>query len=114
MKSKKVLYVAVFLFFVIFSLSIYMHFTTINTPVPESSVKNLEMQQKQNAVKLDSIELLKEKKTNLIGEKQKDLYEDIMKAKQNNTYYEKLKENIGNTNDADSLARLLTGRYTER
>ena len=49
-----------------------------------------------------------------IAEAEQLFYGDVAKAKENNTYYEDIKKNIRNTDDADSLARQLAKRYSER
>ena len=77
----------------------------------EEQAAELQLLKEQNLAKADSIDILKKKKIITVTEKEESFYEDVTKAQKNNMYYEDIKRNIGNTDDADSLAREFTKRY---
>lgn len=115
MKDKIVFYAFGVLILIILVLNIQMYFLKreLNTAL-ETQIEELERLKEQNIKRLDSITLLEKKKIAAIDEKEKMLYDNIARAKENNMRYEQIKKNIGNINDADSLARQLTNRYAER
>lgn len=115
MKDKAIVYVVGILIIILLVQNIQMYLLKkkANSVLLEQ-ITEFELLKEQNLAKLDSIELLKNNKVAVIAEKEKSLYGNVAKAKENNIRYEKIKENISNTNDADSLARQLTNRYSKR
>lgn len=115
MKDKAIVYVVGILIIILLVQNIQMYLLKkkANSVLLEQ-ITEFELLKEQNLAKLDSIELLKNNKVAVIAEKEKLLYGNVAKAKENNIRYEKIKENISNTNDADSLARQLTNRYSKR
>ena len=115
MKDKAIVYVVGILIVILLVQNIQMYLLKkkANSALLEQ-ITEFELLKEQNLAKSDSIELLKNKKVAVIAEKEKSLYGDVAKAKENNIRYERIKENISNTNDADSLARQLTKRYSKR
>ncbi|THF47301.1 hypothetical protein E6C50_17195 [Flavobacterium supellecticarium] len=115
MRDKVLFYAFGILILIILGLNIRMYFLKKELNVVlQQQIDELELLKEQNVTKLDSIELLKKKQLTLIAENEKSLYEEIVWAKENNMRYEQIKKNIRNSNDADSLARQLTKRYSER
>lgn len=115
MKDKVLFYAVVILMVVIVAQSIHTYLLIKKIDAAqEKQYDELERLKINNLSKSDSIEVLKVKKETLIAQKQKLLYDDINRATQNNIRYEQIKKYIGNTNDADSLARQLTERYYKR
>lgn len=100
---------------IVFVLGIQIYFMKIKmNMVFEEQAAELQLLKEQNLAKADSIDVLKRKKIITVAEKEKSFYDDITKAQKNNMHYEDIKRNIGNTDDADSLARQFTKRYSER
>ncbi|MFP9114598.1 hypothetical protein ACLI1A_11695 [Flavobacterium sp. RHBU_3] len=111
MKDKALFYIVVMMFIVV-TLGARMYFLGREIDdLKEKQYEDLNHLKTKNLNKIDSIEVLKTKKETLIEKKQKKLYDDIAKAKRNDEHYEQIKKDIGNTDDADSLARKLTERY---
>ncbi|WP_347067807.1 hypothetical protein [Flavobacterium sp. WV_118_3] len=115
MRDKVLLYAFGVLILIILGLNIRMYFLKKELNVVlQQKIDELQLLKEQNVTKLDSIALLKKKQLALIADKEKSLYKEIAWAKENNMRYEQIKNNIRNTDDADSLARQLTNRYSER
>lgn len=115
MRDKVLFYAFGILVVVILVLSVQIYFlkSKVNI-VLEGQIKELSQLKEKNQVKSDSIGILRKKKVAVIAEAEQLFYGDVAKAKENNTYYEDIKKNIRNTDDADSLARQLAKRYSER
>lgn len=115
MRDKVLCYALGVLVVIILVLNIRMYFLKKElNAVLDEQMEELELLKEQHLMRLDSIAFLKEKKIAVIAEKEKSLYDQVAKAKENNMRYEQIKINIGNTDDADSLACQLTNRYSER
>lgn len=115
MRDKVVFYAFGVLILIILALNVRMYFLKKELNIAlQKQIQELELLKELNIMKLDSIAFLKEKKVAEITEKEKILYDQIAKANENNRRYEQIKNNIRNTDDADSLARQLTKRYSER
>jgi hypothetical protein len=80
----------------------------------EEQAAELQLLKEQKLTKADSIDVLKNKKIITVAEKEKSFYDDVTKALKNNMHYEDIKRNVGNTDDADSLAYEFTKRYSQR
>ena len=115
MKDKAIVYIVGILIIILLVQNIQMYLLKKKANILLlEQITEFELLKEQNLAKSDSIKLLATKKKILIAEKEKSLNGEVAKAKENNAHYEKIKENISNTNDADSLARQLTKRYSER
>ncbi len=115
MKNKGPIYILIFIVLVVFILELRVYLNQINlNGNPEKQIKETDSLIENNSAKSDSIESLQKEKEVVIQEKEKLLYDNVAKAKNNNIRYEKIKKSIGNTNDADSLARMLSNRYSKR
>lgn len=115
MKDKITLYALGILTIIILAqnVQVYLLKRKANKIIDEQ-IAHFQQLKVKNLMKADSIESFKKAKLSVITQKEKSFYEHIAKAKENNLRYEQIKKNINATDDADSLARQISKRYSKR